>query len=37
LNMKRVVNLQAFFYGLEKWAFAKLSEVKSERKRLEKK
>jgi hypothetical protein len=37
LNMKRVVNLQAFLCDLEKWTFARLNEVESERKRLEKK
>jgi hypothetical protein len=35
LNMKRVVNLQPFLCDLEKWASTRLSEVESERKRLE--
>lgn len=37
LNMKKVVNLQAFLCDLEKWASARLSEVENEKKRLEKK
>ncbi len=37
LNMKRVVILPAFLCDLEKWVSTRLSEVKSERKRLEKK
>jgi hypothetical protein len=37
LNMKRVVNVQAFLCDLEKWVSARLSEVESERKILERK